>query len=126
MKIYNTLTNSIQEFIPLKENEVKMYVCGPTVYNYIHIGNTRPIIVFDVLARLLTYKGYKVTYVQNFTDIDDKIIKKANEEKISCQEITKKYIKEIPKLPKSIKGTAYSVQVKNGDIVVTPTVEQDD
>lgn len=92
MKIYNTLTNSIQEFIPLKENEVKMYVCGPTVYNYIHIGNTRPIIVFDVLARLLTYKGYKVTYVQNFTDIDDKIIKKANEEKSSCQEITKKYI----------------------------------
>ena len=93
MKIYNTLTNSIQEFIPLKENEVKMYVCGPTVYNYIHIGNTRPIIVFDVLARLLSYKGYKVTYVQNFTDIDDKIIKKANEEKSSCQEITKKYIK---------------------------------
>lgn len=92
MKIYNTLTNSIQEFIPLKENEVKMYVCGPTVYNYIHIGNTRPIIVFDVLARLLAYKGYKVTYVQNFTDIDDKIIKKANEEKSSCQEITKKYI----------------------------------
>ena len=77
MKIYNTLTNSIQEFIPLKENEVKMYVCGPTVYNYIHIGNTRPIIVFDVLARLLAYKGYNVTYVQNFTDIDDKIIKKS-------------------------------------------------
>lgn len=92
MNLYNTFTNKIEKFIPIEKNVVKMYVCGPTVYNYIHIGNTRPIIVFDVLARLFKYKGYDLHYVQNFTDIDDKIIKKANEENTTCDEITKKYI----------------------------------
>ena len=82
MKIFNTLSRQKEELIPLKEGEVKIYACGPTVYNYIHIGNARPICVFDVLRRYLEYRGMKVTYVQNFTDIDDKIIKKANEEDI--------------------------------------------
>ncbi|WP_067141964.1 cysteine--tRNA ligase [Oceanivirga salmonicida] len=92
MKLYNTLTNKLEEFIPIDKNMVKMYVCGPTVYNYIHIGNTRPIVVFDVLARYLKYTGYNVKYVQNFTDIDDKIIKKANEDSISIEKVTTKYI----------------------------------
>ena len=92
MKLYNTLTNSIETFKPINDNEVLMYVCGPTVYNYIHIGNTRPLVVFDVLARYLKHIGYKVKYVQNFTDIDDKIIKRANDENISCEALTSKYI----------------------------------
>ncbi|VWL85495.1 cysteine--tRNA ligase [Oceanivirga miroungae] len=92
MKIYNTLTNSLEEFKPISDDLVKIYVCGPTVYNYIHIGNTRPIVVFDTLARFLMHKGYKLKFVQNFTDIDDKIIKKANEMNISIEEVTKKYI----------------------------------
>lgn len=94
MKIYNTLTRQKEEFTPLEEKEVKMYVCGPTVYNYIHIGNARPLCVFDVLRRYLEYKGYGVLFVQNFTDIDDKIIMKANEEGVSSKEIAEKYIKE--------------------------------
>ena len=80
MRIYNTLTRKKEEFVPITPGEVKMYACGPTVYNYIHIGNARPICVFDTLRRYLEYRGYKVTFVQNFTDIDDKIIKRANEE----------------------------------------------
>ena len=92
MKIYNTLTNSIEELKTIEENKLKLYVCGPTVYNYIHIGNTRPLVVFDILARYFEYKGFKVEYIQNFTDIDDKIIKKANEEGVTSQDITKKYI----------------------------------
>ena len=92
MKFYNTLSNKTEEFVPIEENKVKMYVCGPTVYNYIHLGNARPIIVFDVLARYFKYKNFEVEFVQNFTDIDDKIIKRANEENISCDEVTKKYI----------------------------------
>lgn len=92
MKLYNTLTNKLEDFVPIEQNKVKMYVCGPTVYNYIHIGNARPIIVFDVLARIFKYKGYTLQYVQNFTDIDDKIIKKANEEGKTCDEISEKYI----------------------------------
>ena len=92
MKLYNTFTNKIEEFKSIEARKVKMYVCGPTVYNYIHIGNARPIVVFDVLARILKKKGYEVDYVQNFTDIDDKIIKKANEENVSCKEISEKYI----------------------------------
>ena len=83
MRIYNTLTRKKEELIPITPGEVKMYACGPTVYNYIHIGNARPICVFDTLRRYLEYRGYKVTFVQNFTDIDDKIIKRANEENIS-------------------------------------------
>lgn len=94
MKIYNTLTKQKEEFIPLDPNEVKMYVCGPTVYNYIHIGNARPYIIFDTVRRYFEYKGYKVNYVQNFTDVDDKIIKKANEENKTTTEIVEKYIEE--------------------------------
>lgn len=92
MKFYNTLTNKLEEFIPVEEKKVKMYVCGPTVYNYIHIGNARPIVVFDILARYFIYKGYKVEYVQNFTDIDDKMITKANDEGKSVNEIAARYI----------------------------------
>ncbi|WP_099191087.1 cysteine--tRNA ligase [Tepidibacter mesophilus] len=94
MKLYNTLTRKKEEFIPLEEGKVKMYVCGPTVYNYFHIGNARPFIIFDTLRRYLEYRGYDVTYVQNFTDVDDKIINKANEEKITSLEVADKYIKE--------------------------------
>lgn len=92
MRIYNTYTNKIEKFVPIEENKVKMYVCGPTVYNYIHIGNTRPIVVFDVLARFLKSKNYDVIYVQNFTDIDDKIINKANENNTTVEDISNKYI----------------------------------
>ncbi|MBR0104020.1 MAG: cysteine--tRNA ligase [Firmicutes bacterium] len=94
MKLYNTLTRKKEEFVPLEENKVKMYVCGPTVYNYIHIGNARPYVIFDTVRRYLEYKGYDVTYVQNFTDVDDKIINKANEEHVSTDEIVTRYIKE--------------------------------
>jgi cysteinyl-tRNA synthetase len=94
MKIYNTLTRKKEEFISINKNEVNMYVCGPTVYNYFHIGNARPFLMFDAFRRYLEYKGYKVNYVQNFTDIDDKIINKANEEKTTAKEISEKYIKE--------------------------------
>ena len=80
MKVYNTLTRKKEEFIPIEPGKVKMYSCGPTVYNFFHIGNARPFIVFDVLRRYLEYRGMEVTFVQNFTDIDDKVIKKANEE----------------------------------------------
>ena len=80
MKIYHTRTRQKEEFVPITAGEVKIYACGPTVYNYIHIGNARPICVFDVLRRYMEYRGMKVTYVQNFTDVDDKIIRKANEE----------------------------------------------
>ncbi len=95
MKIYNTLSKSKEEFIPLEEGKVKMYVCGPTVYNDIHIGNARPMIVFDTVRRYLEYKGYEVNYVSNFTDVDDKIIKKANEEGVTCKEITERYIASV-------------------------------
>ncbi|KXZ38958.1 cysteinyl-tRNA synthetase [Alkalithermobacter thermoalcaliphilus JW-YL-7 = DSM 7308] len=94
MKLYNTLTRQKEEFVPIEEGKVKMYVCGPTVYNYFHIGNARPFIMFDVLRRYFEYKGYEVLYVQNFTDVDDKIINKANEEGISAKEVANKYIKE--------------------------------
>ncbi len=94
MKVYNTLTKKKEEFIPLDENEVKIYVCGPTVYNYFHIGNARPFVVFDTLRRYLEYRGRKVKFVQNFTDVDDKIINKAKEEGVSPGEISEKYIEE--------------------------------
>ena len=93
MKLFNTLTNKKEEFKPLKEGEVSIYVCGPTVYNYVHIGNTRPMIVFDVLRRTFEYLGNKVTFVSNFTDVDDKIIKAAKQEGITEKELTDKYIK---------------------------------
>ncbi len=94
MKIFNTLTRNKDEFVPIKEGEVKIYACGPTVYNFIHIGNARPLCVFDVLRRYLIWRGYKVKFVQNFTDIDDKLIKKANEEGITVSEVAERYIKE--------------------------------
>ena len=94
MKIYNTLTRKKEEFVPIEEGKVKMYVCGPTVYNYFHIGNARPFVVFDTMRKYLEYRGYKVKYVQNFTDVDDKIINRAKEEGVSAGEISEKYIAE--------------------------------
>ena len=94
MKIYNTMTRKKEEFIPLEEGKVKMYVCGPTVYNFIHLGNARPFTVFDTLRRYFEYRGYEVTYIQNFTDVDDKIIKRSHEEGISPEKVAEKYIKE--------------------------------
>ena len=94
MKIFNTMSRRKEEFIPVDPNEVKIYACGPTVYNFIHIGNARPLCVFDVLRRYLEYRGYNVKFVQNFTDVDDKIIKRANEENCTFEEISEKYIKE--------------------------------
>ena len=97
MKVFNTLTKKKEEFVPLEEGKVRMYVCGPPVYNYIHIGNARPMIVFDTVRRYFEYKGYDVNYVSNFTDVDDKIIKKAIEEQVSAQEISQRYIAECKK-----------------------------
>ena len=97
MKIFNTLTRRKEEFVPLEEGKVKMYVCGPTVYNLIHIGNARPMIIFDTVRRSMEYKEYEVNYVSNFTDVDDKIIKKAIEEGVSAEEISTRYIKECKK-----------------------------
>ena len=94
MKLFNTMTRTKEEFKPLEEGKVKMYVCGPTVYNYIHVGNARPFIIFDTLRRYLEYRGYDVSYVQNFTDVDDKIIKRGHEENIAPEEVAKKYIEE--------------------------------
>ena len=94
MKIYNTLTRQKEEYVPVHPGKVGMYVCGPTVYNYIHIGNARPMIIFDTVRRYFEYKGYEVNYVSNFTDVDDKIIKKANEEGVTATEIAERYIKE--------------------------------
>ena len=97
MKLYNTLSKQKEEFVPLEEGKVRMYVCGPTVYNFIHIGNARPMIVFDTVRRYFEYKGYDVNYVSNFTDVDDKIIKKAIEEGVTADEISKRYIAECKK-----------------------------
>ncbi len=97
MKIFNTLSRLKQEFVPLEENKVKMYVCGPTVYNFIHIGNARPMIVFDTVRRYFEYKGYDVNFVSNFTDVDDKIIKKAIEEGVTSDEVSKRFIAECKK-----------------------------
>ncbi len=94
MKIFNTLTRKKEELVPIEPGKMKIYACGPTVYNYIHIGNARPIIVFDTLRRYLTYRGYNVTYVQNFTDIDDKMINRANEEHTTVKELADRYIAE--------------------------------
>ena len=97
MKLYNTLSKKKEEFVPLEEGKVKMYVCGPTVYNFIHIGNARPMIIFDTVRRYFEYKGYDVNYVSNFTDVDDKIIKKAIEEGVTSEEISRRYIAECKK-----------------------------
>ncbi len=144
MKVFNTLTRQKEDLIPLKEGEFKIYACGPTVYNFIHIGNARPLCVFDVLRRYLEWRGNKVTFVQNFTDIDDKIIRRANEEGVTFKEISETYIKEFwtdarglgvreatvhPKATENIaeiidivsilveKGYAYEV---NGDVYFSP------
>ena len=94
MRIYNDMSMQLEEFVPLEPGKVKMYACGPTVYNYIHVGNARPIIMFDVLRRYLEYRGYEVTFVQNFTDVDDKIINRAREEGIESSAVAEKYIAE--------------------------------
>ena len=94
MKIFNSMSRQKEEFVPIHPGKVSIYACGPTVYNFIHVGNARPIILFDVLRRYFEYRGYDVTFVQNFTDVDDKIIKRANEEGITSQEVAEKYIQE--------------------------------
>ena len=94
MKIYNTMTRKKEELVPINGKNIGIYACGPTVYNLIHIGNARPICSFDVLRRYLKYRGYNVKYVQNFTDVDDKIIKKSIEEGIPASEVSEKYIAE--------------------------------
>ena len=92
MKIHNTLTRQKEEFVPIVENQIKMYVCGPTVYDYMHIGNARPLVVFDTFRRYMQFRGYDVKYVVNFTDVDDKIINKSIAENITTKEVTDKYI----------------------------------
>ncbi len=109
MKIYNTLTRKKEEFVPIKEGEASIYVCGPTVYNFFHIGNARPFVVFDTLRKYLEYRGYKVKFVQNFTDVDDKIINRAREEGITAPEVSEKYIKEYFK-------DAGALNVKKADV----------
>ena len=94
MRLYNSLTNKKEEFVPIEPGKVRMYSCGPTVYNYFHIGNARPFIIFDTLRRYFEYLGYEVSFVQNFTDIDDKMIKRANEEGITVKELAERFIAE--------------------------------
>ena len=109
MQIYNTLNRKKEELIPMEPNHVRIYACGPTVYNYIHIGNARPICSFDVLRRYLQYRGYQVTYVQNFTDVDDKIIRRANEDGVPASEISERYIAEYKK-------DAHGLNVMDADV----------
>lgn len=113
MKLYNTLTRQKEDFIPLEENKVKMYVCGPTVYDFIHIGNARPYVVFDTIRRYFEYKGYDVNYVQNFTDVDDKIINRANNEGVDAKVIADRYIEEALKDAKAlnVKEPTYAPRV---------------
>ncbi len=112
MRIYNTLTRRKEEFVPIDENEVKIYVCGPTVYNYFHIGNARPFVVFDTLRNYLQYRGKNVKFVQNFTDVDDKIINKAREEGVAASEISEKYVEEYYKDAAALNVTKASVHPK--------------
>ena len=112
MKVYNTLTRQKEELVPITPGEIKMYACGPTVYNYIHIGNARPLCIFDILRRYLEYRGYKVKFVQNFTDIDDKIIKRANEEGVKFSEVSEKYIDEFWKDAKGLNVRQANVHPK--------------
>ncbi|MDD2189771.1 MAG: cysteine--tRNA ligase [Eubacteriales bacterium] len=121
MKIYNTLTRRKEELIPINENELKIYVCGPTVYNYFHIGNARPFVVFDTLRKYLTYRGKSVKFVQNFTDVDDKIINKAREEGITAGEVSEKYIEEYYKDAKALnvdKATAHPKVTENMNEII--------
>src|SRR5690554_1868119 len=119
MKIYNTLTRQKEEFKPIDENEIKIYVCGPTVYNYFHIGNARPFVVFDTLRNYLEYRGRKVKFIQNFTDVDDKIINKAIEEGVSASDISERYIEEYFKDAQSLNVKKASVHPK-----VTENIEE--
>lgn len=112
IKIYNSLTNKLEDFIPIAEHEVKMYVCGPTVYNYMHIGNSRPVIFFDVVARFFRYMGYHVTFVSNFTDIDDKIINRAKEENSTEEEVSERFIKEIQKTYRGLNALPHNFNPK--------------
>ena len=122
MKVFNTLTRKKEELVPINEGEFKIYACGPTVYNYIHIGNARPLCVFDVLRRYLEYMGNKVTFVQNFTDIDDKIIRRANEEGVTYKDISEKYIKEFWVDAKSLnirEATVHPKATENIDEIIS-------
>ena len=122
MKIYNTLTRKKEEFVPIDENELKIYVCGPTVYNYFHIGNARPFVVFDTLRKYLEYRGKHVKFVQNFTDVDDKIINKAKEEGVSAGEISEKYIEEYYKDAKALnveKATVHPKVTENMNEIIS-------
>ena len=121
MKIYNTLTRKKEEFVPIDKNEVRMYSCGPTVYDFFHIGNARPFIVFDTMRRYLEYRGYKVKFVQNFTDIDDKMIKRANEEGITVKELGERFIEEYFRDAKAIgveKATVHPKATENIDAII--------
>ncbi len=118
MKIYNTLTRKKEDFVPIEDGKVKMYVCGPTVYNYFHIGNARPFVVFDTMRKYLEYRNYKVKFVQNFTDVDDKIINRAKEEGISASEVSEKYIEEYYK-----DAAALNVKKANVHPKVTETMK---
>jgi len=121
MRIYNTLTRQKEEFVPVNEGQAGIYVCGPTVYNFIHIGNARPMCVFDVLRRFLAYRGYKVKYVSNFTDVDDKIIKRSIEEGIPASEVSEKYIAEYKKDAKGLNVMDADIHPKvteNMDIII--------
>jgi len=121
MKLYNTLSRKKETFSPGEKNEVKIYACGPTVYNYIHIGNARPICVFDVMRRFMEYIGWKVTFVQNFTDIDDKIIRRANEEKSDYLTVSQKYMEEYKKDAKGLnvrEATYHPLATENIDEII--------
>ena len=121
MKLYNTLTRSKEEFKPIEENKVRMYSCGPTVYNYFHLGNARPFIIFDTLRRYLEYRGYEVNFVQNFTDIDDKMIKRANEENITVKELADRFISEYFKDSKGLgikEATVHPKATENIDSII--------
>ncbi|MDR3225860.1 MAG: cysteine--tRNA ligase [Clostridiales Family XIII bacterium] len=121
MKVYNTLTNAKEEFRPIDESDIKIYVCGPTVYNFFHIGNARPFVVFDTLRRYLEYRGKKVTFVQNFTDVDDKIINKAKEDGVPAGEVSEKYISEYFKDAAALnvkKATVHPKVTENMDEII--------
>ncbi|MDR0424782.1 MAG: cysteine--tRNA ligase [Clostridiales Family XIII bacterium] len=121
MVIYNTLTRKKEEFVPIDENEIKIYVCGPTVYNYFHVGNARPFVVFDTLRKYLEYKGKNVKYVQNFTDVDDKIINRASEEGVAASAISEQYIQEYYKDAEALhigRATAHPKVTENMDEII--------
>lgn len=119
IRLYNSLTNKIENFCPIKEGEVTCYVCGPTVYNYVHVGNLRPVVVFDVLRRLFLHLGYKVTFISNFTDIDDKVIKQAKIENLTEKEISEKYIKAFEEAREGVNSLKPTYQPR-----VTQTMEE--